>query len=161
MQGARPTQATNKTANHPLDYLDTYPNDGIAYRASNMVLAPHSDTAYLNETCTRSRVGSHIFCSYNDLIPHDNGPILSLAQIINVVMSSYYEAELSGLFITAKAMVPLRHTLKEMKWPQPRPPIQTYNSTANGFANQTVFPKKKFNGYEVLLAQIPRLPRPI
>ena len=108
-------QATTKAASHLLDYLATYPNYGITYRSSNIILAAHSDAAYLNETCSRSRARLHIFYSYNDPIPRDNGPIMSLSQIINVVMSSASEAELSGLFITAKAMVPLRNTLKEMK----------------------------------------------
>ena len=62
-----------------------------------MVLAAHSDVEYLNETCARSRAGSHIFCSDNDPTPRKNGPVLSLAQIINVVMSSASEAELSAL----------------------------------------------------------------
>ena len=137
---ASATQATNKAANHLLDYLATYPNDGITYRSSNIILAAHSDSAYLNETYSHSGAGSHILCSNNDPIPRDNDPILSLSQIINVVMSSANEAELDGLFITAKAMVPLRHTIKEMKWQQPWSPIQTDNSTANGFANQTISP---------------------
>ena len=108
-----------------------------------MILAAHSDAAHLNETRACSRAGLRKFCSDNDPIPHDNFPVLSLAQIINVVMSSDSEAELSGLFITAKEMVPLRQKLKEMKWPQPWPPIKTDNSTANGFDNQTIVPKKK------------------
>ena len=135
---SKSTQATTKAANHLMNYLATYPNYVITYRSSNMVLAAHYDAAYLNETCARSRAGSHIFCLENDPIPRDNGPVLSLAQIINVVMSSASEAELSGLFITAKAMVPLRKTLKEMKLTQPRSPIQTDNSTSNGFSNQTI-----------------------
>ena len=109
---ARATQASNKAANHLLDYLSTYPNDGITYRSSSTILAAHSDAAYLNETRAISCAGSHIFCSYNDPINRKNGLILSLAQIINVVVSSASEAELAGLFITAKAMVPLRQTLK-------------------------------------------------
>ena len=107
-----------------------------------MILDARSNASYLNETWILCRSGVHIFCPENDPIPRDNGPILSLAQIINMVMSSASEAELSGLFITAKAVVPLRQTLKEMKWPQPRSLIQKDNSTANGFANQTIIPKK-------------------
>ena len=107
-----------------------------------MILDAHSDAANLNETCARSRAGSNIFCSDNDPIPRENEPILSLAQITNVVMFSASEAELAGLFITAKAMVALRKILKEMKWPQPRSPTQTENSKANAFANQTIVPKK-------------------
>ena len=57
-----------------------------------MILAAHSDAEYLNETRARSRAGSHIVCLDNDPIPCDNGPVLSLAQIINVVMSSASEA---------------------------------------------------------------------
>ncbi len=33
-----------------LDYVAMYPNGGIVYRASNMVLCAHADAGYLNET---------------------------------------------------------------------------------------------------------------
>ena len=107
-----------------------------------MLLAARSDAAYLNETCARIRAGSHMFCPDNEPIPRDNGPVLSLAQIINMVMSLASEEQLSGLFITSKAMVTIQQTLKEMKLPQPRYPIQTDNSIANGFSKQTIVPKK-------------------
>ena len=48
---------------------------------------------------------------------------------------------MSALFITAKKMIPLRHTLIEMVWPQPQTPIQTYNSTSVGFTNKTIVKK--------------------
>ncbi len=32
-----------------LNYVPTYPNDGIVYRASDMVLCTHADAGYLNE----------------------------------------------------------------------------------------------------------------
>ena len=38
-------------------------------------------------------------------------------------------------------MIPLRHTLIEMGWPQPQTPIQTDNSTAVGFASKTIVNK--------------------
>ena len=47
---------------------------------------------------------------------------------IKFVMSSAAEAELAALFMTAKEMVPLRQTLIEMGWPQPKSPIQTDSS---------------------------------
>ena len=98
-------------------------------RSRNMVLAAHSYTAYINETRARSCAGSHIFYSKNYPIPRNNGPVLSLAQIINMVMSSASEAELAGLFITAKEMVPPRQTLKnEMaKTSVPHPNEQLYS----------------------------------
>ncbi len=33
-----------------LNYAATYPNDGIVYRASDMVLCAHADVGYLNKT---------------------------------------------------------------------------------------------------------------
>ena len=38
-------------------------------------------------------------------------------------------------------MIPLRHTLIEMGWPQPQINIQTDNSTAVGFTNKTMVNK--------------------
>ena len=57
-------------------------------------------------------------------------------------MSSAAKAEISGLFICAKAMVQLRQTLIEMGWPHPKYPIQCYNSTAVGVANDTIIQRK-------------------
>ena len=42
-------------------------------------------------------------------------------------MSSAAEAELAGLFICAKEMVPLRQALNETGRPQPKSPIQCDN----------------------------------
>ena len=56
-------------------------------------------------------------------------------------MSSAAEAELAALFITSKELVPLRQTLVEMGWPQPKTPIQTDNSIAVGVINETIVPK--------------------
>jgi hypothetical protein len=104
-----------------------YPNDGILYRTSNMILAAHSeDAAYLNVSKARSRAGAHIMLSEDIPIPAFNGPILTLSQIIRFVASSAVEAELAGLYVCAKEMVPsLRNSLVEMGWPQPKSPIQT------------------------------------
>ena len=71
------------------------------------------------------------------LPPPFNGPVLILSQIIKFVASSAAEAELAGLYICAKEMVPLRNSLTEMGWPQPTSPIQTDNTTALGIANKT------------------------
>ena len=63
-------------------------------------------------------------------------------QIIKFVMSSASEAELGALFIAAQEMVAKRQTLEEMKWPQPKFPIQTDNSAAAGVVNNTIVPRK-------------------
>ena len=77
-----------------LDYFATYSNDGIVYRASDMILAAHSDAGFHNESKWRSQSGAHVFLSEDDPIPRWNGPILSIAQVIKFVMTSAAEAEL-------------------------------------------------------------------
>ena len=64
--------------------------------------------------------------------PQNNGAILTIAQVIDAVMSSAAEAELGALFINAKEAVHIRRILTEIGHPQPRTPIQTDNSTAEG-----------------------------
>jgi hypothetical protein len=137
------TEATNKRVNHLLDYCSTYPNDGILYRTSDMILAAHSDTAYLKVSKACSRAGVHIMLSEDIPVPTFNGHILTISQIIKCVASSAAKAELAGpLYICAKEMVPLRNSLVEMGWPQPQSPIQTDNTTALGIANKTIITKK-------------------
>ena len=106
-QQASATESTNDTIHQLLDYCATYPDDGILYRSSDMILAAHSDASFANETRSRSRAGAHIFLSENDSIPRWNGPLLTIAQIMKYVVSSAAEAEMTALFLTAKEMVPL------------------------------------------------------
>ena len=135
-------EATNDAITQLLDYVATYPSDGISYRSSGMVLSAHSDAAYLNVTKDRSRAGAHIMLSKKVPAPTYNGPVLTVAQIIKNVMSSAAEAELAGLFICAKAMAPLRQSLTEMGWPQHKSPIQCENSKFVGVSNATIIPRK-------------------
>ena len=121
-----------------LDYVATYPNNGIVYRASNIILCAHADAGFLNESRSHSRAGAHIFLSENGPFPHFNGTILSIAQIIKFVMASASKAKLAALFITAREMIPHRQTLTDMGWPQPKSPIQTDNATAAGVTNNTI-----------------------
>ena len=78
-QQASATEATNDAITQLLDYVATYPSDGISYRSSGMVLVAHSDAAYLNVTKARSRAGAHIMLSENVPAPTYNGPVLTLA----------------------------------------------------------------------------------
>ena len=142
--GAQHEAATKETADEIgklLDYVATYPDDGILFRKSDMILAAHLDAGFLNESKSRSRAGAHIFLSENEPKPKLNGPVLTIAHIIKTLMASAAEAEMAALYITAKNMIPLRNTLIEMGWPQPQTPIQTDNSTAVGFTNKTIVNK--------------------
>jgi len=139
---SKATIVTEQAVHLILDYVATYPNDGIVYRASDMILCAHADAGFLNESQSRSRAGAHIYLSENDAFPRFNGAVLSIAQIIKFVMASAAESELAALFITAREMIPHRQTLIDMGWPQPKSPIQTDNSTASGVVNNTIVPRR-------------------
>ena len=80
-----------------LDFVATYPNDGIVYQASVMILCGHADTGYPNKTNVQSRAGAHMYLLENDPIPRFNGAILTIATIIKCVMASAAETELAAI----------------------------------------------------------------
>ena len=146
-------QATENTADavvQLLNYAATHPDATIRYNASAMVLWDHSDASYLSEPKARSRVGGHLFLSeHPDNIPQTptsqpplNGPIHTVCHILNNIMASAAESEVGALFVNAQDIVPIRTTLIELGHPQPPTPIQTDNSTAAGFANDTIKQKR-------------------
>jgi hypothetical protein len=124
---AQATVATEKAVHLLLDYVATFPNDGIAHRARNMILCAHTDASFLNESRSRSRAGAHILLSENDPFLRFNGAILFIAHIIKFIMASASEAKLAALSIRAQEMIPHGQTLIDMGWPQPKSPIQTGN----------------------------------
>ncbi len=136
---AKATVATEQAVHLLLDYVATYPNNGIVYCASDMILCAHSDAGFLNESQYRSHAGAHIFLSENDPYPRFNGVVLPIVQIVKFVMASATDSELAALFITAREMIPYHQTLIDMGWPQPKSPIQT-DSTAAGVVNNTIVP---------------------
>ena len=143
--GAQQSAATEQTAaavSQLLDYVATYPADGTVYRSSGMILSAHSDAGFNNESRARSRAGAHIFLSEDDPRPRWNGAVLTVAQIMKNVLTSAAEAELAALFVATKEMIPMRQALIEMGWPQPRSPVQTDNSAADGVVNNTIVPRK-------------------
>ena len=79
-----------------------------------MILVGHSDASYINKSKARSLSEAHIILSEDKPVPKINGSVLTIAQMIKFVMSSAAEADMTGLNIAAKEMVPLRHTLIEM-----------------------------------------------
>ena len=122
-QQANPTEKTMDQAKQLLDYIASQEDAVITYKASDMVLAAHSDAGYLNEAGARSRAGGHFFLSTNEEIPPNNGSILNVAQIIKAVMSSAAEAELGALYINAREAVHIRMYWK--KWGIHNHPLQS------------------------------------
>jgi hypothetical protein len=113
----------------------------LTYKASNMVLAIHSNASYLSKPKAHSQAGGHMFMAGRDDISTNNGAVLNILQIIRAVMSSAAEEELSTLFINAKTAVSMHHMLKELGHPQPPTPMQTDNNTAHDLLTNKIMPK--------------------
>ena len=115
-----------------------------------MVLYIHSDASYLSESRARSRAAGHFFLSSKPLyptkppvnIPVLNGPIHTLCQIIDVVVGSAAESEIGSGYLNGQAAVPIVITLGELGHNQPATPMQVDNTTAEGFANDTIKQKR-------------------
>jgi hypothetical protein len=65
----------------------------------------------------------------------------SVAKITKVVMSSAEEADLGGLFINAKAAIPICKTLEELGHKQTPTPIQIESSTVCNIVKNEAQPK--------------------
>ena len=127
---------TLQAMEHFLDYCANHPDATIRFKASDMILKIHSDASYLTESGARSRVGGYFYMGDNENIIQNNGAIHIIAKIIKNVVSSAAEAEITGVFINAKAAVPIRQTLEEMGHPQGATEIITDNSTAEQILNK-------------------------
>ena len=134
---AKPTQETMKKVKQLLDYCATQEEAIITYNASKMILAIHSNAGYCNE-----KAGGYFFLSNDETFPQNNGAFLTNATIIKVVMSLAAEAEVGALYLNAKEAVYLQQILEEMGHPQPKTPIQTNNTTAEGIINKKIQPKR-------------------
>jgi hypothetical protein len=104
-QQASPMQITMERVKQLLDYCASQEEAVLTYHASNMILAIHIDAGYLNETNAQSRARGHFFLSSDVQNPPNNGAVLTIAQIIDALMSLAAEAELGALFINAKEAV--------------------------------------------------------
>jgi hypothetical protein len=142
-QQANPTKNTMIKVKQFLDYAFTHPDAIVTYQASDMVLKAHSDASYLSEAKACSQAGGHFFMSSNTPCPHNNGAVLTIAQIIKAVISSAAEAEIGALCINCWEAVPACHTLEFLGHPQPPTPIQTNNTTSLGIVNNNVMKKLK------------------
>ena len=119
-QQASVTEATNEAVTTLLNYVATYPNDGILYRACDMVFAANADEGFHNETKGRSRAEECIFLAKDEPYPRWNRAILIVFQIIKFAMASAAKVEFGALFITDQKILPIRQTLIQI-WDGPSP----------------------------------------
>jgi len=104
-QSSNPTEDTMQYAMQFLEYVAMQEEAVLTFKASNMILAVHSDASYLSEPKAKSRAGNHFFLSNNTNIPPNNGAVLNIAHIIRHIMFSATEAELAEIYImTLKAI---------------------------------------------------------
>ena len=81
-QQLAPTEKTKELVHQLLDFCTSQEEAVLTFKASDMVLAVHSNAGYLNEKKARSRAGGHFFLTSNVTSPPNNGAILNTAQII-------------------------------------------------------------------------------
>jgi hypothetical protein len=116
---AKPMEKTKATIQQLLDYCAMQEEPVIAYKASKMILAVHSNAGYCNEKNSQSQARGHFFLSNNNKYPPKIGAILTIAMIIKAVMSSAAEAKLGALSLNARKAVYLQQILTEMGHPPP------------------------------------------
>jgi hypothetical protein len=138
---ALPTEKTEQSAEHFLDYANTWPNATIVFRASDMQLVIVSDAAYLSERGSGSRAGGIHFCgNFND--KRVNGAAHVVCARLNVVVASAAEAELGAFFINCQYGVDERSTLEDFGWPQRITRLIGDNECAKGIATGTIKARK-------------------
>ena len=112
---ANPTEKTMKRVRQLLDYMATYPEAKIQFRASDMILNVCSDASYLSAAKGRSRAGGYFFLGS---LPNYSKPIqlnrniMITCKILKLVASSAVGAELGALFVNSKEAKILRLTLQ-------------------------------------------------
>ena len=141
-QSSAPTEGTMNQTLQFLDYAATQEEAVLAYNASEMKMAAHSDARYLSEPKARNRAGGRFFLSSDSSVPHNYGAVLNIAHIIKHVISSATEAELAALYIVAQEAVYICILLQELGHKQPPTPLQTDNSMADGVVNEQIQPKR-------------------
>ena len=72
----------------------------------------------------------------------NNGAVVTLSKIIKHVITSASEVETAALFYNCKAAIPLRISLEEMVHPQPKTPVITNSTSAQGLMYKTMKPKR-------------------
>jgi hypothetical protein len=84
---ANRTEKTMETIKQFLDYCATQEAAQIFYKARKMILAVHSNAGYCNEKKLQSRAGGIFFLTNDNKHPPNKGAILTIATIINAVMT--------------------------------------------------------------------------
>ena len=136
-QQNRPTEATKREAAAFLDYVATWPNATLVFRASDMVLRSISDGSHRGEPQGGSRVGGIHFYGGNDC-KDTNGAVQIVCKLLDVQSSSACETELGALYENGRVIAGLRTMASEFGYPQEKPTeVECDNKCAVGIACET------------------------
>ena len=124
-------------------------NPKVRYYARDMQLCGHTDASYLSVSKARSRAAAYFYLSnnYGSLLPPDqesklparpNGAVHVISTLMQQVLFSATEAEVSATFYSCQDAVPLRNTLADLGHVQGATLIITYNDFCEGILNNTV-----------------------
>ncbi len=146
-QQANPAKNTMIKVKQFLYYAFTHPNAIVIYHASDMVLTAHSVPSYLLEAKACSQAGGHFFMSSNTPCLHNNGMVLTIAQIIKAVMSLVAKAlhQLLG----SSPCLPLLQVLGSS--PTSHPDSNQYHNGSRHHQQQR-HEENKSHGHEIPLA---------
>ena len=137
-----PTEATNIAVQRLIDYFRLYPNNYLVYTACDMILHIQSDASYLSRRHARSVAGGLFYLGNRGKPTAINNPLDVLCQIIDVIVSSAFEAEYAALFMNARHAIYLRNILEDLGYPQPPIIILWGNKCAVGIATDTAQAKR-------------------
>ena len=129
---AKATAILKLKHNQLLNYLATYPDATVRFRASARLLNIHSDASHLSESQACSCLAGYFFLGD---MPEDGKP---MCEILQIVITSAAEAKLGTLFMNCKEGKLVILILEEMGHSQPPTPVHVNNSTAVGIVNDTV-----------------------
>ena len=132
-----PTEATKREARDLLDYVATWPNATLVFRASDMILRSISDGSHRGEPRGGSRIGGiHFYGSKG--AKEVNGAVQIVCKLLDVQSSSACETELGALYENGRVIAGLRNMASEFGYPQEQPTeVECDNQCAVGIAGET------------------------
>jgi hypothetical protein len=105
IEQSKGTTNTMQKSKQLLDYLATYSDATIQFKASNMILNIYLDASYLSKSDARSQACGHFFMGWtpnNGNLIKLNAKFFTLCAFLRFVVASSAEAELRDLFLNCK-----------------------------------------------------------
>ena len=130
---SNPIQHTAKLRNDILDYCATYPNVGLRYHKSDIILHIDADASYLVAPYAKSRFTGLFQLTPNSSTHFNNVLILIVCKTLKYVATSSTECETAAVFHNAQRAIPICYILQQLGHPQPPTPITLDNSSTHNF----------------------------